>query len=80
MIITSLWDIREVRSERVLIAGHTADLHAPTKELGQHSFNKTVDWCTSLGHERTNESWASSKEQRWGIVGASCGVALGDLR
>ncbi len=22
----------------------------------------------------------ASKEQRWGIVGASCGVALGDLR
>ena len=28
----------------------------------------------------TNEPWASSREQRWGIVGASCGVALGDLR
>ena len=42
--------------------------------------HKTVDWCASLGHGRTNESWASSKEQRWGIVGASCGVALGDLR
>ena len=80
MIITSLWDIREVRSERVLIAGHTADLHAPTKDLGHIRLTRQSIGARRLDMGEPMSLGLASKEQRWGIVGASCGVALGDLR
>ena len=58
MIITSLWDIRGVRSERVLWSlDNTADLHALTKEPRSTFVNRAVDtkptiasrWMNRLG-------------------------------
>ena len=58
MIITSLWDNRGVRSERVLWSlDNTADLHALTKEPRSTFVNRTVDtkptiasrWMNRLG-------------------------------
>ena len=59
MIITSLWDIREVRSERVLIAGHTADLHALTKGPRTPSFKQRATWS------RRSHSWQEPTREAW---------------
>ena len=64
----------------MLFAGHTVDLHAPTKDLRQHSLTRQSIGARRLDMGEPMSLGLASKEQRWGIVGASCGVALGDLR
>ena len=71
---------------RAVVAGQYGDLHALTRRPRTAVAYRTVlmhvqprECESQLVCGRTTQTWASFQEQRWGIVGASGGVALGRI-
>ena len=69
-----------------MVAGQCGDLQAPTKGPRTAVVYRKVlihvqprESESQLVCGRTTAAWASFQEQRWGIVGASGGVALGKI-
>ena len=73
-----------VQSARVVKCAESNCNHADFSATGHHlhPFVQPREHEVQIGREKNHclQIGLASQEQRWGIEGASCGVALGDSR